>query len=101
MDVKGFDWDEGNTGKNWTRHKVSDRECEEVFFSPRLLVYHDKSHSGEENRYYGLGTTFAERRLFIVYTLRGETIRIISARDMNKKEAKKYGKKEEDTALQE
>lgn len=101
MDVKGFDWNKGNTGKNWRRHSVTDRECEEVFFDPRLLLYYDKAHSRKEDRYYALGSTFAERSLFIVYTLRGEKIRIISARDMSKKEAKEYEKKEEDTALQE
>ncbi len=105
MDVKGFDWDEGNTGKNWTRHRVSDGECEQVFFGPRLLVCHDKWQSGEENRYYGLGSTFAKRKFFIAYTLREEKIRIISARDMIKKERRehenKHEKKEEGASLQE
>ncbi len=101
MDVKGFDWDEGNTGKNWKRHKVTDQECEEVFFDPRLLVYYDKAHSAKEARYYALGNTFAKRRLFIVYTLRGEKIRVISARNMNKKEKREYEKREKDTPLQE
>jgi uncharacterized DUF497 family protein len=101
MDVKGFDWDEDNTGKNWKKHEVTDRECEEVFFDPRPLVYHDKSRSAKEDRYYLLGSTFAKRRLFIVYTLRGEKIRVISARNMNKKEKRGYEKREKDTPLQE
>ena len=100
MDVKQFDWDKGNRGKNWRTHRITDRECEELFFDPRLLVYYDKGHSRKENRYYALGNTFAERKLFVVYTLRGEKARVISARDMNKKERKEYEKGEEDTSIQ-
>lgn len=97
MDVKGFDWNKGNTEKNWKRHKVTDKECEEVFFDFRLLVYYDKVHSATENRYYALGSTLAGRKLFIVYTLRGEKIRVISARDMNGKEREEYERRKEDT----
>ncbi len=75
-------------------------ECEELFFDPRLLVYYDKGHSRKENRYYALGNTFAERKLFVVYTLRGEKARVISARDMNKKERKEHEKGEKDTSIQ-
>lgn len=100
MDVKGFDWDKGNQGKNWGRHKVTDQECEEVFFDSQSLVYYDKAHSVKEKRYYALGSTFAGRKLFIVYTLRGEKIRVISARNMNKNERREYEKREKDTPLQ-
>ncbi len=53
----------------------------------------DKRHSEEENRYYALGKTDMGRLLFIVFTIRGKNIRIISARDMNKREKKRYEKK--------
>ena len=84
MREKKFDWDEGNTGKNWEKHRVSDQECEEVFFDPWLIVHYDKGHSIEEDRYYVLGKTLAGRRLFIVFTTRDDKIRVISARDMSK-----------------
>jgi uncharacterized DUF497 family protein len=92
----GFEWDEANAGKNWLRHKVSWTECEEVFFSHPLLVVKDERHSGTEVRYYALGKTNAERLLFVVFTIRGDLIRVISARDMSKRERKEYGHAKEE-----
>ena len=88
--VSGFEWDTGNSDKNWKRHKVSNGECEEVFFNLPLLVEHDPKHSQVENRYYVLGQTNSGRRLFVVFTLRGDQIRIVSARDMSRRERKIY-----------
>jgi uncharacterized DUF497 family protein len=88
--VTGFDWDEGNRDKNWAKHQVSNNECEEVFFNLPLLLQPDKAHSMAEACYYVLGQTNAGRRLFIVFTIRDEKIRIISARDMSKRERKIY-----------
>lgn len=82
----GFDWDGGNKGKNWAKHKVSDIECEEAFFNMPLVVFPDRAHSKIEERYYVLGKTNRDRFLFLVFTVRGDKIRIISARDMTKKE---------------
>ena len=89
----GFDWDEFNINKNWERHLVHYTECEEIFFNEPLLVAFDEGHSQEEERYYALGQTNTNRKLFIVFTLRENKIRIISARDMNKKERKIYYEK--------
>jgi uncharacterized DUF497 family protein len=86
-----FDWDEGNLEKNWIKHRVSPFECEQIFFNQPLVVAGDEKHSQKEARYYALGRTDADRYLFVVFTLRGNLIRIISARDMNKKEKKIYG----------
>ena len=86
----GFQWDEGNTDKSWLRHKVTWTECEEIFFNHPLLVLADERHSGAENRYYALGKTNAERLLFVVFTVRGELIRVISGRGMSKRERKEY-----------
>lgn len=82
----GFDWDAGNLQKNWLKHDVSPFECEQVFFNQPLVVAQDEKHSKTEIRYYVLGQTDASRRLFLVFTMRGKKIRIISARDMNRKE---------------
>lgn len=81
-----FDWDAGILQKNWLKHDVSPFECEQVFFNQPLIVTPDEKHSETEIRYYVLGQTDTGRRLFLVFTMRGKKIRIISARDMNRKE---------------
>ena len=87
---EGFEWDKGNFEKNWIRHKVMQGECEQVFFNEPIIVFFDEEHSQIENSWYLLGKTDAERLLFIVFTIRKNSIRIILARDMNKKERKNY-----------
>ncbi len=82
----GFDWDDGNLLKNGERHAVSATECEQVFFNRPLLAYPDDDHSTAETRYYVLGRTDVGRGLFLVFTVRGRLIRVISARDMSRKE---------------
>ena len=88
--VTGFEWDDGNRDKNWEKHQVSNGECEEVFFNLPLLLHPDQTHSQAEERYYVLGQTNEGRRLFISFTIRGENIRVISARDMSKRERNFY-----------
>ncbi len=89
----GFEWDEGNSDKNWIAHRVSNSECEEAFFNRPLIVKDDKKHSKAEKRYYVLGRTDSNRHLFIAFTIRNNLIRVISARDMNDKELEKYYEK--------
>lgn len=88
----GFDWDEGNIEKIWAKHKTSPFECEQVFFNEPLLAQDDIKHSQHENRYYVLGQTDNKRRLFVVFTIRRNLIRVISARDMSIKERQVYNK---------
>jgi len=88
--ITGFDWDDNNREKNWDKHGVLASECEEVFFNLPLLLQPDTSHSQKEARYYVLGQTIIGRRLFVAFTIRGEKIRVISARDMSKKERSIY-----------
>ena len=83
-----FDWDEGNRNKNWIKHKVTNEECEEAFFDPRKRLIEETFHSGKERRYLLVGRTFRGRALFIVFVLREKSVRVISARDLNKKERK-------------
>jgi hypothetical protein len=96
--IEGFDWDQGNIEKNWERHKVSFIECEEVFFNRPLVVVEDTSHSTSEGRYYALGRPNDDRYLFVVFTIRNNKIRVISARDMNRKERRVYREEIEKTA---
>jgi len=86
----GFEWDENNREKNWEKHGVLASECEEVFFNLPLLLQPDPAHSQNEPRYYVLGHTIAGRRLFIAFTVREDNIRVISARNMSKKERSIY-----------
>ena len=86
----GFDWNEANTTKNWIKHKVTPSECEQVFFNQPFVVRGDLKHSGNEKRYYVLGQTDLKRTLFIAFTVRNKLIRVISARDMSRKERKVY-----------
>ncbi|MFZ5820709.1 MAG: BrnT family toxin [Chloroflexota bacterium] len=88
--LAGFDWDNGNRDKNWEKHQVLAIECEEVFFNLPLLLQSDDAHSQKEPRFYVLGHTAAGRRLFIAFTVRDDNIRVISARDMSKKERAIY-----------
>jgi uncharacterized protein len=86
----GFEWDEGNSLKNWEKHGVSPGECEQIFFNIPLIPGHDEQHSEQETRFFALGHTDAGRSLFVVFTIRHGRIRVISARNMNRKERKVY-----------
>jgi uncharacterized DUF497 family protein len=86
----GFEWDDGNLGKNWEKHEVSDVECEEVFFNDPLIAGADPKHSKRERRYFALGRTGTGRALFVAFTIRKDLIRVISARDMTAAELRKY-----------
>ncbi len=86
----GFDWDEGNRDKNWLRHRVSNGEAEQVFLMQPLVVADDDGHFAEEERYFALGRTEKKRLLLVVFILRGDLVRVISARDMTKREREVY-----------
>ena len=92
--IHEFEWDENNREKNWEKHRVSTGECEEVFFNLPLLLAPDLAHSQQESRFFILGKTGAGRLLFIVFTVRKDKIRVISARDMNRKEKVIYEQKD-------
>ena len=86
----GFEWDQHNVEKNWEKHNVTPLECEQIFFNQPLVIADDTKHSQAEQRFYVLGKTDLGRKLFVVFTIRKKKIRIISARDMNKKEKRSY-----------
>lgn len=86
----GFDWDEHNAGKNWEKHRVSPQECEQVFFNEPLVIADDEAHSKHEKRHFAFGRTDEGRLLTVIFTTRGYFIRVISARNMDRKERKGY-----------
>lgn len=89
--IVGFEWDTGNARKN-DKHGVSMAEAEQVFFNAPLLMLSDAAHSQRELRFHALGQTDAGRLLHISFTLRraGQAIRVISARNMHRKERSVY-----------
>jgi uncharacterized DUF497 family protein len=90
----GFDWDDENADKNWERHRVTPEEAEDVFFHDPLVVRDGDRHSRLEKMYYALGQTNRGRLLFVAFTIRRDLIRVISVRDMNRREQNLYGKHE-------
>jgi uncharacterized protein len=90
--IVGFDWDDGNNRKSADKHDVSQAEAEIIFFNDPLIVVEDSTHSKAEQRFQALGKTGQGRALHVTFTLRrnGTLIRVISARDMNRKERQRY-----------
>lgn len=90
--INGFEWDKGNIEKNKKKHNLEWWSIEEIFFNEPLLVLEDFKHSQNESRYYALGKTDNNTKLFVVFTVRNKRIRVISARKMNRKEKNHYEK---------
>lgn len=89
-----FDWDEHNQYKNWHKHQVKFRECEQVFSNEPLKTLLDIKHSQKEPRFTALGRTNKGRKLIITFTIRSKKIRVISARNQSRKERGLYEEKE-------
>ncbi len=89
-----FAWDKGNQEKNWAKHKVTTEECEEIFFDEKKQEYPDSEHSGDkEIRKIVVGVTKSGRLLLVIYTIRNNKVRVISARDLNKRKEKRLYEK--------
>lgn len=86
----GFQWDAGNAEKNWRAHHVSQAEAEQAFFNRPVVIAPDFGHAEREVRYAALGQTTAGRRLSVVFTIRGTWVRVISARDMGRRDRRLY-----------
>lgn len=89
--IEGFDWDRGNVQKNREKHRVVFVECEEVF-QHGPVIFQDPEHSRAELRYLALGRTVQGRQLAVIFTIRRNKIRVISARNMSRKERRTYAK---------
>ena len=90
--ITGFEWDDGNSRNSADKHDVSQAEAESIFFNDPLIVVEDLKHSETERRFHALGRTAQDRLLHITFALRqnGTMVRVISARDMHRKERKVY-----------
>lgn len=94
-----FIWDQSNLDKSYQKHDVTPKEAEEIFVSEDLQVINDVKHSQDEERFIALGKTFLGKSLFVVFTMRKDKIRIVSARRMHQKEVEKYEKAKKNTTL--
>jgi uncharacterized DUF497 family protein len=90
--LEGFEWDAGNSEKNWRHHEVRQTEAEQVLLNRPLVFAPDVKHSRAERRYLTLGRTDSGRELAIVFTIRSKRVRVISARPMSRAERRAYGK---------
>ncbi len=91
--ITGFEWDKGNIDKSYEKHNITPNEAEEVFIDENIRFQDDVDHSQREERFTAIGKTSQKHVLFIVFTLRGTKIRIISARGANIKERREYEEK--------
>jgi hypothetical protein len=91
--LAGFNWDKANKEKNMVKHGVHYKECESVFFNKPLVFFKDEKHSTRETRYGVFGRTDRKKLLTIFFTIRNNKIRVISARNQNKKERNLYEQK--------
>ena len=102
IEVRGFlefEWDEGNIHKSYMKHGILPNEAEEIFVDNHVIVYDDKTHSVVEKRFVAVGKSKGGKLLFIIYTMRKEKIRVISARPADKKERRLYEKTKTNTTL--
>ncbi|SRR6266571_7425433 len=86
-----FEWDKGNIDKNFKKHNVTNKESEEAFENSHHFLLEDEKHSTQgEKRYMLWGTTDHKRKLTIIFTIRENKLRVVSARDMHTKERRRY-----------
>jgi hypothetical protein len=88
--IIGFEWDEGNIYKNENKHGLKWTAIEEIFFNEPLLIVEDFKHSLNECRCVALGKNDYQDLVTVVFTVRNNHIRVISARAMSKKERMIY-----------
>jgi len=98
-EIVEFEWDKGNLDKSYIKHGITPKEAEEVFVSENAWVTPDRKHSQKETRFIILGTSTNGNKLFVVFTLRGTKIRIVSARKMHGKEVQKYEKAQKNSNI--
>ena len=85
-----FEWDEAKATGNLRKHGVGFEEAISGFGDPRALTIFDEEHSDQEDRYVDLGRSAGGRVLVVVYTERGESIRLISCRRATPTERRQY-----------
>ena len=85
-----FDWDTAKAANNLKKHKVSFKEAATVFGNLLSITYPDPDHSIDEHRFITIGESSRGRLLMVAHTERGDSIRIISAREATRQERQFY-----------
>jgi len=91
-DALTFEWDPRKAAANRAKHKVSFQEAVTAFRDPLGRITDDPRHLEDENRYVLLGQSERQRLLAVMFTERGEAIRLISARKATRRERRNYEK---------
>ncbi len=85
-----FEWDDNKAKSNLSKHEVSFEEATTIYSDPLSLTISDPQHSINEKRYIIIGRSINDNILVVIFTERGDNIRIISSRKANKRERKQY-----------
>ncbi len=85
-----LEWDENKAANNLSKHQVSFDEAKTVFDDPLYIDFYEPDHSEEEDRYLIVGQSTQGRLLIVSYTERGNSVRLISAREVTRKERRVY-----------
>ncbi|HEV7374311.1 MAG TPA: BrnT family toxin [Pyrinomonadaceae bacterium] len=85
-----FEWDSKKAKSNLRKHKVSFEEAATAFNDILSFTFEDEAHSDVERRYATLAMSYRGRMLVVAHTMRGEKIRIISAREATPRERQWY-----------
>ena len=94
-----FEWDSGNLDKSYLKHGILPKETEEVFIDNASIVLPDVKHSQKEERFIIVGRSLNKLNLFIVFTVRGSKVRVISVRKMHREEVERYENVKKDTKI--
>jgi uncharacterized DUF497 family protein len=79
MKSADFEWDDAKAETNRRDHKVTFEQARDALADPFIVDWIDDGQDDSEERFGALGMV-EERHLFVAYTMRGQAIRIISAR---------------------
>lgn len=85
-----FEWDENKAARNLSKHGISFDEAKTVFDDPLYIDFYDPDHSEDEARYLIVGASNRRRLLIVSYTQRGDSIRLISSREVTRSEREAY-----------
>ena len=90
-----FEWDPRKDSANWRKHGLGFTEASTVFDDPLSVTIADPDHAAAEKRSIIVGMSSRRNLLIVVHTIRGELIRLISARPATNYERRNY----EETSL--
>ncbi len=92
-DIKGldFEWHPVKAAANQRKHGISFDEAKTIFGDKKNLVVPDREHSDDELRYLAIGRSDQGRLFSLIFTERGQKLRLISARIAERWERREYG----------